>query len=96
MKFGEQLESQKIPEWRQQYIDYNKVKQIIEKIENAVEFQQQQSEQIDMEKFQETLNSYDETFYQKLKAEIEKMEQFYEQTLEQYDVRLSDLTLLTS
>lgn len=24
------------------------------------------------------------------------MEQFYEQTLEQYDVRLSDLTLLTS
>lgn len=41
MKFGDQLESQKIPEWRQQYIDYNKVKQIIEKIENAVEFQQQ-------------------------------------------------------
>lgn len=45
-----------------------------------------------MEKFQETLNSYDETFYTKLKSEIEKMEMFYEQTVQQYEVRLSDLT----
>lgn len=49
-----------------------------------------------MEKFQETLNSYDESFYAKLQEEIAKMEAFYEQTLQQYDVRLSDLTQLTS
>lgn len=35
MKFGEKLKSQKVPEWEQQYLDYDKLKVMITQLEES-------------------------------------------------------------
>ncbi len=35
MKFGEYLKSQKVPDWQQSYLDYDKLKKMISELEES-------------------------------------------------------------